>query len=482
MGANDGKRGRARLTPVAKRLGGVTAAEIGSRAVGFVALPFVTRALGPAEFGSLAFALAITSWVGVLAAPGFYAYGLRQVAQDPTAVRTTAGELVRLSLTLTLVAFCGIAFFAIAGNVSSTERTLLLLTGATVPVSSVNLSWAFIGLSKAAAVSILTLVTNFLYVALVIWRVRAPNDVILVAAFQLGQFALIAVALLVLAIHEWGRVRLTLSWERATWILKGAVPLGVGTIMTMVYNRIDLVMVAEIRGRTEAGLYGGAYRIMETAVLFPITLLSLAVIPSITGAFARAPQEAARKVEVFFRHFVVLAIPVAVGGALLRHDIVTVVLGPDYGGAANVLGVLSLNLLVAGSASLFAGCVLVGLRRNAVYLGAVASGAAVNVALNLAFIPRFGMVAAAVATLAAQAAVALFAFWNVRATLGAGFRWLRYLPKPILAGTVMGLSIWFLRDLDGGFVIAGIAGLVVYSLLILTLRAVDLHLLAADTT
>jgi O-antigen/teichoic acid export membrane protein len=472
---------RRRLTPAAKRLGGVTAAEILTRAVGFLALPFVARALGPTEFGALAFAVAITSWVGVLAAPGLYAFGLRQVAQDPTGVRSTVGEMLGLSVTLTVVAYAGIAAFAFLADISPTERNLLLLTGATLPVSSVNPSWAFIGLSRAGTVSVLTLLTNVLYLALVVWLVRTPDDVALVAGLQLLQFALIALGLLVIAFKEWGQIRFSLSPKQVIIILRGAIPLGLVTVMTMIYNRIDLVMVAEMRGRTEAGLYGGAYRIMETAVLLPITLLSLAVIPSITGAFAQDPSGAARKVEVLFRHFLVVATPVVVGGILLRHDIVAIVLGREYLAASNVLGVLSLNLLVAGSASLFAGCVLVGLRRSRIYLAAVAVGAGVNVALNLAFIPRFGMMAAAVATLAAQAAVTLFAFVNVRATLGASASWLRYFPKPVLAGALMAIPMWFLRDVHGGFVLAGAAGLAVYSVSILALRGADLRLLAART-
>jgi O-antigen/teichoic acid export membrane protein len=469
---------RVKLTPAARRLGGVTVAEILSRAVGFIALPFVARALGPTEFGSLAFAVAITSWVGVLMAPGLYAFGLRQVAQDPAAVRTTVGELVRLSLTLTLLAYAGILAFALLADIPPVERALLLITGATLPVSSINLSWAFIGLSRAGAVSVLTLVTNVFYVVFVVWLVRVPEDVVLVASLQLLQFLLIAIGLLVIAYRNWGHVRFTLSRARALTILRGAVPLGLGTVMTMVYNRIDLVMVAEMRGRTEAGLYGGAYRIMEVAVLLPVTLLSIAIIPSITGAFGQDPAGAARKVEVYFRHFLVLAVPVIVGGILLRHDIVAIVLGPQFLAASNVFGVLCLNLIVAGSASLFAGCVLVGLRRNATYLAAVAAGAVVNVGLNLVFIPRFGMVAAAVATLAAQAAVALFAFGNVRITLGAGPEWLRYLPKPILAGAAMAVPILLLRDGVGGFVLAGTASVVTYCVFILALRGVDLRVLS----
>lgn len=477
MSESKRERRRSKLTPAARRLGGVSLAEILSRAVGFIALPFITRALGPAQFGSLSYVVAITSWVGVLLAPGLYAYGLREVAQEPGKLRRTTGEVLVLSLSLTLVAYAGIVAYALLAHVSLTERTLFLLTGATLPVSAISISWAFIGMSRAGAVSALTLATNVMYVGLVIWGVNEPGDVVLVAALQLLQFTLIAAGLLVLAHRLWGKLELRLSRARATSILRGAIPLGLGTVMTTVYNRVDVIMLGTMKGRAEAGLYGGAYRIMEVAVLLPLTLLSIAILPAITGAFGRDPEEAARMVEGYFRHFLVLAVPVAVGGVLLRKDIVTIVLGRAYLPSADVFGVLSINLLIGGTAALFAGCVLVGLRRNGTYVAAVATGAAVNVVLNLVFIPRFGMMAAAAATLVAQAAVATYAFLKVRDRIGAGVVWLRYFPKPIFAGALMAVPILVLRNVSGGFWLAGSVGSLTYALAIIAVRGADLGLI-----
>jgi O-antigen/teichoic acid export membrane protein len=473
MTASDRRSRLSRFTPAARRLGGVSLAEVASRAVGFVAFPFITRALGPTEFGSLSFAVAVTSWAGLLSAPGVYAFGLREVAQSPEKVRRTSGELIALSLAFSLLAYAGIVAWALLAGLSATDRTLLLLTGATIPVSAINLSWAFIGLGRAGAVSFLTLITNVLYAVLVIVAVKEPSDVTLVAALQLLQFALIAAGLLILAHRDWGMIQLRLSRDRVSRILRGALPLGVGAMMTMIYNRLDLVMIAAIRGRTEAGWYGGAYRLMEIAVLLPIGLLSISIMPSIMAAVGRDRDEAARKAETYWRHFLVLAIPVMVGGFLLRDEIVTVVLGDAYAPSADVFGVLSANLLIGGAAAFFAGSILVGLRQSRAYLAAVALGAVVNVILNLIWIPRYGMTAAAIATLVAQAAVAVVAFVKVRRYIDVDMRWARHVVKPLIASAFMSVPIILLNGGAGGLWLSGAAGFVTYAVVIALLRGVD---------
>jgi O-antigen/teichoic acid export membrane protein len=470
---------RSRFTPAARRLSGVSVAEVASRAVGFIAFPFITRALGPTAFGSLSFAVAVTSWVGLLSAPGVYAYGLREVAQRPEDVRRTAGELMAFSIACALVAYGGIIAYALLADLSATDRTLLLLTGATIPVGAINLSWVFIGIGRAGAVSLLTLLTNVLYATLVIVAVQDPGDVTLVPALQLLQFGLIAIGLLVLAHRDWGMVQLRLSRDRASRIVRGALPLGVGTLMTTIYNRLDLVLIVALRGRTEGGWYGGAYRLMEIAVLLPLGLLNIAIMPSIMAAVARDRDEAARKAASYWRHLLVLAIPVMVGGLLLRTEIVTVVLGDAYAPAADVFGVLSANLLIGGAAAFFAGGILVAQRRSGTYLIAVAVGAVVNVVLDLIFIPRFGMMAAAVATLAAQGAVAVFAIVKTRGDVGADLSWARHAVKPLIASAIMSAPILLLRGLDGGLWVAGAVGAAVYVLAILAMRGVDLGLLMA---
>ena len=476
MTASDRRPRLSKFTPAARRLGGVSVAEIASRAVGFVAFPFITRALGPTEFGSLSFAVAVTSWVGLLSAPGVYAYGLREVAQSPEEVRRTSGELMAFSLVFSLLPYSGIIAYSFLADLTATDKTLLLLTGATLPVSAINLSWAFIGLGRAGAVSLLTLVTNVLYAVLVIIAVNEPADVTLVPALQLLQFALIAAGLLILAHRDWGMVQLRLSRARASWILRGALPLGVGTVMTTIYNRLDLVMIVALKGRTQGGWYGGAYRLMEITVLLPLGLLNIAIMPSIMAAVGQDREAAAGKAVSYWRHFLVLAIPVMVGGLLLRNEIVTVVLGEAYSPSADVFGVLSANLLIGGAAALFAGSILVGQRRSGTYLVAVAIGAAVNVVLNLIWIPRYGMMAAAIATLVAQAAVAVFAFAKVRHYIGVDLRWARYLLKPLVGSAFMSIPILVLRDHNGGLFLAGMAGFVTYALAIVMMRGVDFGL------
>jgi PST family polysaccharide transporter len=75
---------------------------------------------------------------------------------------------------------------------------------------------------------------------------------------------------------------------------------------------------------------------------------------------------------------------------------------------------------------------LVNERLQAFYLAATLAGAAVNVALNLAFIPRWGGLGAAVATVISQAIAAWLSSFCIAATRDAGRMQARALLLPIL--------------------------------------------------
>jgi O-antigen/teichoic acid export membrane protein len=209
--------------------------------------------------------------------------------------------------------------------------------------------------------------------------------------------------------------------------------------------------------------------------LLPAAFLGSAVLPSITRAIGRDRDEASRKAELYLKHFFVLAFPVAVGGLIVKRELIELVLGANFVRAAPVFGILTINLLVSGTAALFAGCILLGLRRNRAYFGVVAVGGVINLGFNLALIPQFGMIAAAYTTLAAQAAVALAAAWLARKDMPV--RWLRHMVKPLVACVLMAGAMYVVRAAGGSIWIEIPVGALSYGASVLGLRAIDTNFL-----
>jgi O-antigen/teichoic acid export membrane protein len=462
---------RANTHPLLRKLGIVTFAELASGVFGFAAFIVVATALGPSTFGRVAYAAALVGWIQRIVTPGLYPYGLREVALRPEDVRRSVGDITLLGLIISGVTVVGVMIYAILVVPPGMDRTLIIVFAAMMPVAALNISWAFIGMSRAPVVSLLTLATNALYAGAVFLVIRRPEQAPLVPAFQLLQNLLIALALLYFARRYWSGWELGIDWLRWKGVLKGSIILGLSAIMTKAYNQMDILLLHYLRGDTEAGLYAAAYQLMSSAVLLPATFLGSAVLPSITRAIGRDLGEASRKAELYLKHFFVLAFPVAVGGLIVQRELIELILGANFVPAAPVFGVLTINLLVAGTAALFSGCILLGLQRNRAYLGVVVLGGVVNLGINLALIPHFGMIAAAYTTLAAQAAVALAAAWLARREVPVP--WLRHMVKPLVGCGVMAGAIYAVRAVGGSIWIEVPVGALSYGVCVLGLRAVD---------
>ncbi len=464
-----------RFTPLSRRLGAVSLLEVSSRAIGFLALPFVTRAVGPAAFGRLSWAVAITLWVAILFGSGLYGFGLREVAQGADRVRHTVGDLMVVGFILNGIAFLILSIYAFVGLGSGLDRTLILLCAAMLPVTGVAPNWAFVAQGRATVASMLTLATNAAYTAAIILLVRQPMDVALVPLVQLIQYVVIAIALIAIFQRYWGRIQF--SWRvRHLWTLtKDSMAFQAGVALVVILNSVDIVLVRALRGNTEAGLYGAAYRLMEAGVLLPVFLLSLTVVPSITRSLAEDKGEASRRCSLYLQHLIIIAVPVGVGGMLVSEPLVTLLLGTEFSAAGRVFAILAFNLLAGGLATLFANYILLGLHEHKAYIVAVCAAIALNIGLNLVLIPRYGMTAAAATTVLTQLVVALLAALASRTEVRVHL--LRYLPKPLVACLLMAVVMLLLRHQGAPLVPQIVAGGLVYVALIVALRAIDTSLI-----
>jgi O-antigen/teichoic acid export membrane protein len=224
-------------------------------------------------------------------------------------------------------------------------------------------------------------------------------------------------------------------------ILRG-LPLGAAAIAITVYYSFDTILLGVFRGDEEVAYYAAAYRI-----ILPILALAGAVgtvaIPHLSFLVARDAPAASKEVARLSRQMVLVALPMAVGGALAAEPIIRLVYGPDFAPAVAPFRILVWSVATVYANAAFAFLLLArgGDRR---YLLAVTAGAVANMALNLVVIPRAGMVGAAVVTIVSEVTVLGLLSWSTRdisrAALPAAF-------MSALAPTlVMGLVVLPLRD------------------------------------
>ena len=234
-------------------------------------------------------------------------------------------------------------------------------------------------------------------------------------------------------------------------------PRGLAALAQITIQRVDIVLVAIMRGPAEAAVYTAATRFL-VAGQFGNQAISMAAQPRFTEMFAQGDHRGANRIyQVTTAWLILLTWPLYLLAVSFGPQVLTV-FGRSYSGGAAVMVILGLTMLLA------TGCgqvdmVLVTTGRSSWSLINGLLAVVVNVGLDVLLIPRYGITGAAIGWSAAIILTNLMPLAQLTAT--------RRL-HPFGSGTFItaGLSVlsfgvlpWAVRGLAGHGVLPSLAAI-----------------------
>jgi O-antigen/teichoic acid export membrane protein len=386
----------------------------GSAALLLLLLMVAGRFLSADDYGRFSFALALATIVETIMDIGLGPVTVREVARD----RDAAGRIFRnvLGLKLAWVAG-GLAVLLVLVPILRSDGTVIRVC-------------YLLGISSAVRSYLLTVrgllqgLNRFDIEAAVVVTDRVLLLVFGTVALAGGyglyglSFAFVGARLLMcggvtMLVHRLARSAMP-TFDRKAWrrIQTAALPLGFFMIALNLYTYIDTVILGLVRSDAETGWYAAAYRVYEGLTYAP-AVMSAVLTPRFSYLFVH-DRDALR--TQFFRALggaAALGIALGAAGVLLAHAVLPLLFGASYAPAVAPLQVLSGGaLLVFSTWILHAAAIATNLDRRLLVTTIV--GLASNVALNLLFIPRWGISGAAWATVVAEAATVVLLFVQVQ--------------------------------------------------------------------
>ncbi len=271
----------------------------------------------------------------------------------------------------------------------------------------------------------------------------------------------------------WQHLR-NLDWELVKKMVVTALPFGMLIGFSIIYNRIDVILLRSLKGYYDTGLYTAAYKFVDFLAFVP-AVVSSSLYPFFSSELSKGNSEGVKNaLQNYTRFMLALAAPIAVGGMVLADKLIVVVGGQDF-----AQGAAALRILVFASGILFTYAAVNGLMVNQLTRLAVKITFAnifVNIIGNILLIPRYGFKAAAIMTVASEFTQACLYFYFVRKKI-TKFHVLRYLFQPLFAAGAMGLVLWQIRDRSLAITLP--VGIVVYAIIILIIgffKKTDLEL------
>jgi O-antigen/teichoic acid export membrane protein len=176
--------------------------------------------------------------------------------------------------------------------------------------------------------------------------------------------------------------------------LKDGFPFGLQVILATLYYQVDTMIVAEMLDVGMVGYYQASARLVLAVLPFAMLFINT-FYPRLAGSYnSKTGDVECRSATAMMGILTVFGlVGTMVLGLFARFWILTIY-GPKMLSSVAVLQILSLVLLIRSVAGGL-GIVLIARRRQVVLVWAAGVATVVNVALNVLFIPRAGILACA---------------------------------------------------------------------------------------
>jgi O-antigen/teichoic acid export membrane protein len=225
---------------------------------------------------------------------------------------------------------------------------------------------------------------------------------------------------------------------------RAGAPLLGATVVSLLFHRVDILMLGKLVSEADVGLYGAAVRIVDVVVLAP-RILATAVYPAMRRSRDEdGPVATAGFVGESTRLSLVVCSAIGLAVWILAPLALRWIPGESFLPATPALRVLSFGIVLQ-SASYMLGRLLFADERESDFLWIGGVSLAANVILNSILIPRMGIEGAAWGTMLAYVVNASMYFGFARRR-GFPVALHRSLLGPVLAVAVAAVAAWSVAD------------------------------------
>jgi O-antigen/teichoic acid export membrane protein len=392
--------GRHELQKTIGNTGWLFAEKILRLGVGLLVNIWMTRYLGPEQFGLLSFATSFVLLFSSIGLLGLDSIVVRNIVRNTSCRDETLGSAFVLKL------FGGVAAFVlILASIiilRPGDRLTQLLVGITAlgmlfqMFSTIDLWFqsqvqskysAYVRSAAFVIVSVTKAVIIILHAPLVAFAWAGVADIVI------GSLGLI-IAYRTNGLHmkSWRATR-----AMATELMRDSWPLMFTDILVLIYMRVDKIMIGEMSGNTELGVYSVAVLIAEVLYFIPMVINS-SVFPSIVEAKGVSEDFFYTRLQKLYNLMAFLGYAVALPTTFLAGWMIPFMFGAAYSKAGPMLiglvwaGVF-INFMIARSYYLTA------MNWTRLHFIIDFFGCVLNVSLNFFLIPRYGGMGAVVASI-----------------------------------------------------------------------------------
>lgn len=367
-------------------------------AISFFSVIFIARSLGPENYGQLSYAVSFVGIFGFIAGLGISNILFRELVRDPQNRNLYLGTSLKINIWSSLFAqaLCIIFAFIFSNKDVSLWSIVILSFG---PITSlffiINTEFqAYVNTKKA---SIVFTLAHLLAAIIKVVLVYLGFGVIYMSAMVIFEYIITSIGLVYLRKKHIGSIS---EWKYdsdiAKKMLSDSWPLIIVSAFTLIYSRIDQVMIKHYIDAYSVGIYDAAVRLSELWYFIPTTIVA-SLFPAMVNAQKISDDELHHRIKKIGLFLFILSTTIAILVTVVAEPLVRIVYGTGFINSSIVLKIYVWSL-VSTSMNILLNQYLITKNHRKMIVAISFLSVSTNIILNVILIPKYGIVGAAWAT------------------------------------------------------------------------------------
>jgi O-antigen/teichoic acid export membrane protein len=369
-------------------------AQIIPRAIMFIFVLYLAKAIGKVEYGKFEFAMSVGYLVGMFFELGGNMILTKHVARNYYRSIYFAFRIRLISIIGTLLVFYTFLFVF---NIYQDIRLYIVYTSIGLAFSSLmNLYFAFFrGIRKMNYEAFTLIFQKILFVILalvLIYSDKSGSKAML--GFMISMVIGFLIILFFFKKNELRYVHNEIKQEiNFKNYIKDVFTLALVEVFSNIYYKLNQVIIEHFRGFEEVGVYGVAYKIVEVFINFPSILL-IVLFP----AFAKLAIDNLKNFKIQFDRILIILFICGILSCIISWflgETIFSLIGKDYDKSYIILRYLTLpmfflfpNFLITQG--------LIALDKNIIFATILFTALVLNIIISIILVPLYGAVGSAI--------------------------------------------------------------------------------------
>ncbi|MDC0947120.1 flippase [Nitrospinaceae bacterium] len=362
----------------------------------------VSRQLGPAIFGVFSFLTTVVVSANTFSSLGLDIWMVREITKAPEKAKQYFSTILGLKTGTSVVTLLLVFLIFQATDLPETTLHLLWILSISLIFNTVSQTlWHYGDCFKEFAYH------SFLWAASNI--IKSLTGIALVLLYGELELLIIGVVFaealaLILSLYVIRRRfgPFAPQFQYSVWwdFLSRSAPIGLGVIFSVLYFRLDIVMLQLMTDDRVVGFYTAAYKLFEIVIVLPHSLM-IVLFPSLVEVFHTDREKFKISFKKAFTVYFVVGSSIALVFFGFSNEIIGLIYGDNFLFSVKILEILAIAIALSFLIFLLSNILIVsGWEMNNTW--SLIGATIFNIALNLAWIPEHAGIGAAWATVVCE--------------------------------------------------------------------------------